>query len=42
MGLATGWSMDAPLLTDDFNEFLKSLNVTGVEYLVVGGYAVGL
>jgi len=34
--------MDAPLLTDDFKEFLKSLNATGVEYLVVGGYAVGL
>jgi hypothetical protein len=34
--------MDAPLLTDDFKEFLKSLNATRVEYLVVGGYAVGL
>jgi hypothetical protein len=34
--------MDAPLLTDDFKEFLKSLNAHHVEYLVVGGYAVGL
>ena len=28
-------------LPDDFKEFLKLLNSTGVEYLVVGGYAVG-
>jgi predicted nucleotidyltransferase len=34
--------MDVPLLTDDFKEFLKSLNESGVSYLVVGGYAVGL
>lgn len=34
--------MDAPLLTDDFKEFLKSLNANHVEYLLVGGYAVGL
>ena len=34
--------MDAPLLTDDFREFLKSLNASHVEYLIVGGYAVGL
>ena len=34
--------MDAPLLTDDFREFLKSLNANRVEYLLVGGYAVGL
>jgi hypothetical protein len=34
--------MDAPLLTDDFKEFLKSLNDNHVEYLLVGGYAVGL
>ena len=34
--------MDAPLLTDDFREFLKSLNANHVEYLLVGGYAVGL
>lgn len=33
--------MDAPLLTDDFKDFLRSLNGRGVEYLVVGGYAVG-
>lgn len=34
--------MDAPLLTADFRKFLKSLNASGVEYLLVGGYAVGL
>jgi hypothetical protein len=34
--------MDVPLLTDDFREFLKSLNAASVEYLLVGGYAVGL
>ena len=33
--------MDAPLLTDDFKEFLKSLNANRVDYLLVGGYAVG-
>jgi hypothetical protein len=34
--------MDAPLLTDDFKEFLRLLNASRVEYLLVGGYAVGL
>jgi hypothetical protein len=34
--------MDAPLLTDDFKEFLRLLNANHVEYLLVGGYAVGL
>jgi predicted nucleotidyltransferase len=34
--------MDAPLLTPDFSEFLKLLNAHGVEYLLVGGYAVAL
>jgi hypothetical protein len=34
--------MDAPLLTDDFKEFLKLFNAHHVEYLVVGGYAVGV
>jgi len=34
--------MDAPLLPDDFKEFLRLLNANGVDYLVVGGYAVGL
>jgi len=34
--------MDAPLLPDDFKEFLRLLNAKGVDYLVVGGYAVGL
>jgi len=34
--------MDAPLLTDDFREFLRLLNANRVDYLLVGGYAVGL
>lgn len=34
--------MDAPLLTDDFREFLRLFNAHGVDYLLVGGYAVGL
>lgn len=34
--------MDAPLLTADFREFLRLLNANRVEYLLVGGYAVGL
>jgi hypothetical protein len=34
--------MDAPLLTDDFKEFLRLLNANRVDYLLVGGYAVGL
>jgi hypothetical protein len=34
--------MDTPRLTDDFREFLKLLNANHVEYLLVGGYAVGL
>jgi hypothetical protein len=34
--------MDALLLTDDFKEFLRLLNATRVDYLLVGGYAVGL
>ena len=29
-------------LTQDFREFLNLLNSTGVEYLLIGGYAVGL
>lgn len=33
--------MATPSLPPDFREFLKSLNAHGVEYLVVGGYAVG-
>jgi len=28
-------------LPDDFKEFLKLLNANGVEYLLVGGFAVG-
>ena len=34
--------MDAPLLTDDFKEFLRLFNAHRVDYLLVGGYAVGL
>ena len=34
--------MDAPLLTDDFREFLRLLNAHRVEYLLVGGYAVSI
>jgi hypothetical protein len=34
--------MIIPELAPDFSEFLKLLNSTGVEYLVVGGYAVGV
>jgi predicted nucleotidyltransferase len=34
--------MDIPLFTDDFNEFLKLLDAHRVEYLLVGGYAVGV
>jgi len=34
--------MDTPLLTDDFKEFLRLLNANRVDYLLVGGYAVGL
>jgi hypothetical protein len=29
-------------LTEDFKEFLRWLNAHGAEYLVVGGYAVGV
>lgn len=34
--------MDAPLLTDDFKEFLRLLNANRVDYLLVGGYAVAI
>jgi len=33
--------MAIPSLADDFKEFLKSLNSNSVEYLLIGGYAVG-
>lgn len=33
--------MPIPQLPDDFKEFLRVLNSNGVEYLFVGGYAVG-
>ncbi len=31
---------DLPMLTSDFKEFAALLNSNGVEYLVVGGYAL--
>jgi predicted nucleotidyltransferase len=34
--------MAIPSLADDFKEFLKSLNSNSVEYLLIGGYAVGV
>lgn len=34
--------MDATQLTADFKEFLRLLNASRVDYLLVGGYAVGL
>lgn len=34
--------MALPVLAPDFKEFLKSLNSNGVEYLLIGGYAVSL
>jgi len=33
--------MATPLLPEDFKEFLKLLNANQVEYLLIGGYAVG-
>ena len=33
--------MATPLLPEDFKEFLKLLNEKKVEYLLIGGYAVG-
>jgi predicted nucleotidyltransferase len=34
--------MAIPVLARDFKEFLKSLNSNCVEYLLIGGYAVGI
>jgi hypothetical protein len=34
--------MAMPALAQDFKEFLKSLNSNNVEYLLIGGYAVGI
>ena len=34
--------MAKPALPSDFKEFLRFLNSNGVEYLLVGGYAVAL
>ena len=34
--------MAIPALARDFKEFLKSLNSNHVEYLLIGGYAVGM
>ena len=33
--------MATSVLPPDFKEFLQLLNANGVEYLLVGGYAVG-
>ena len=33
--------MENLMLPDDFKEFLKLLNNHEVEYLLIGGYAVG-
>src|ERR1039458_397405 len=37
-----GLFMALPALPRDFKEFLKSLNSNGVEYLLIGGYAVAI
>src|SRR6266478_9844895 len=37
-----GPSMATPTLARDFKEFLKLLNSNSVEYLLIGGYAVGI
>ena len=34
--------MDQRLLPDDFKDFIRSLNLNSVRYLLVGGWAVGL
>ena len=34
--------MAIPSLPDDFKELLKSLDSNGVDYLLVGGYAVNI
>jgi len=34
--------MAIPALARDFKEFLKLLNSNSVEYLLIGGYAVGI
>lgn len=34
--------MAIPALAKDFKEFLKSFNSNSVEYLLIGGYAVGI
>ena len=33
--------MDMPILPQDFRDFLKLLNFKKIEYLLIGGYAVG-
>lgn len=34
--------MAIPPLPDDFKEFLKLFASNGIEYLLIGGYAVGI
>jgi hypothetical protein len=37
-----GFPIAIPSLPDDFKELLKSLDSNGVDYLLVGGYAVNI
>ena len=39
---ASPGSKAIPMLSRDFKEFVASLNANGVEYLVVGGYAMAM
>lgn len=34
--------VSAQEIPEDFTDFLRALNARGIEYLIVGGYAVGL
>src|SRR5436190_17624320 len=40
--ICDGGSMATITLTQDFREFLNLLNLEKIEYLLIGGYAVGL
>jgi hypothetical protein len=40
--ICEGFVMAIPSLPDDFKEFLKLLGSNGVEYLLIGGYAVNV
>lgn len=41
LSFAEGWSMAKVELHPDFKDFLKLFNSHNVEYLLIGGYAVG-